>query len=157
MDAKEFNKISIKDICGQAGINRSTYYYHYYEQKEVLQDIIEDLLHKTVDVIEDTTPEELRRALFYGIYQIRKERRILKIILSSSCESEYMHAWNDRWLTTSLSSTTNAGEPMEYRVWYANCIFYVIYGVYRKWILEDCRTPEEEICRVLESAISRLC
>lgn len=38
---KEFEYITVKDICNQAGVNRSTFYLHY--------ETVEDLLRETLD------------------------------------------------------------------------------------------------------------
>lgn len=40
---KDFEKISIQDIVRRASVGRSTYYYHYFEQREVLEDIFNDV------------------------------------------------------------------------------------------------------------------
>lgn len=43
LEKKEFEYISIKEICAKAGVNRSTFYLHY--------DNTDDLLSETVDTI----------------------------------------------------------------------------------------------------------
>lgn len=158
MKTKDFNKISIKDICDQAGLSRTAYYHHYYEQNEVLHDIFNDLLTEIVDSISADTDLslDLHRSLLFGIYQIRRLKDPLKIIMTSSCESEFMHLWNERWQIQCESSILNAHENEEYRYWYANFIFFGIYSIYRKWLIENCSISEERICKVLENALQNL-
>ena len=43
MRQKNFDKIKISDICDEALINRSTFYAHYEDKYELLDDFIEDL------------------------------------------------------------------------------------------------------------------
>ncbi len=40
---KDFEKISIMDIVRRANVGRSTYYYHYFEQREILNDVFEEV------------------------------------------------------------------------------------------------------------------
>ena len=40
MQVKPFHKITIKEICEQADLNRTTFYLHYTDQTELLNDII---------------------------------------------------------------------------------------------------------------------
>ena len=43
MKQKNFDKIKISDICEEALINRSTFYAHYQDKYELLDDLVEDL------------------------------------------------------------------------------------------------------------------
>lgn len=44
MESKSFEKITITDICKNADISRGTYYLHYYELSEVLDELLDDAL-----------------------------------------------------------------------------------------------------------------
>ncbi|MEL7657993.1 MAG: TetR/AcrR family transcriptional regulator, partial [Bacillota bacterium] len=44
MEVKSFEKITITDICKKAEINRGTYYLHYYELSEVLNELLDEAL-----------------------------------------------------------------------------------------------------------------
>lgn len=50
LDEKDFEKISIQDIVRRAGVGRSTYYYHYFEQREVLSDIFNDVFARFCEI-----------------------------------------------------------------------------------------------------------
>lgn len=153
---KPFHKISIKEICEQAEINRSTYYYYYYEQHEILQEIIDELLTMITDEYFPVEKNDLRRALLCSVFQIYKNREKMKIIMSSTCETELMHAWYLKWEKQCSYYKEQIQLPEEYRDWYADFAFYGIYSIYRRWIMEDCRQAEEIICNVLENAIQNL-
>lgn len=158
MSKKEIHEISIKEICSHAEISRTSYYRYYYTQQDVLHDIFQSLLHEIVDTVEYDYGDEryLHRSLLFGICQLRRNKDTLKIILSSSCEAEFMHEWNARWQDQCRNSILNRNEHEEYRLWYADFVFFGIYSIYRKWILEDCRISEEQICKVLENALYSL-
>ena len=49
LNEKDFEKISILDIVRRAGVGRSTYYYHYFEQQEVLNDVFNDVFERFCD------------------------------------------------------------------------------------------------------------
>lgn len=44
-------KISVRELCGRAELNRSTFYAHYAEPREVLAEAEEEILTKTEDYI----------------------------------------------------------------------------------------------------------
>ena len=47
MDKKTINKITVKEICQYADINRSTFYLHYTDQYALLEEIENDTINKT--------------------------------------------------------------------------------------------------------------
>ena len=53
MRQKNFDKIKISDICDEALINRSTFYAHYEDKYELLDDFIEDLKISLLKDLED--------------------------------------------------------------------------------------------------------
>lgn len=55
LEKKDFAFISIKEICHKAGVNRSTFYLHYENTNELLEETIELLNEKFVS----SFPKEL--------------------------------------------------------------------------------------------------
>lgn len=49
MEQKNISKISISELCTEAGINRTTFYNHYGSQYEVLEEIGYDLINKIME------------------------------------------------------------------------------------------------------------
>lgn len=72
LEKKELNKITITDLCTQSGINRATFYRHYEEPKDILN--------------------EIRYSIFEDIKNIEKElskNNSLHILLEKVCEYFY--------------------------------------------------------------------
>jgi len=53
LEKKEFEYISVKDICDKAGVNRSTFYLHYQNTNDLLEETIENCINKLLDKYED--------------------------------------------------------------------------------------------------------
>ena len=51
MDEKNFERITIKELCERANVNRTTFYLHYSDQRSVLTDVKETVCKKTVAMI----------------------------------------------------------------------------------------------------------
>lgn len=52
LKTKPYSKITVTEICKQAEMNRGTFYLHYYDMDDVLNDILEDFLSDTSSVLE---------------------------------------------------------------------------------------------------------
>ncbi len=49
---KPYSKITVTEICKKAEMNRGTFYLHYYDIDDVLNDIFEDFLSDTSSVLD---------------------------------------------------------------------------------------------------------
>ena len=98
---KPFHKITITDITKVAEINRSTYYYHYYEIEEVLDKIIqvsvEDLIEimllslesqHTFTIDQDILPST--RAMFK---HIDKHKKYYTALINSDVSNRFSQAF----------------------------------------------------------------
>lgn len=52
MKKKSFSKITVTEVCRMSEINRGTFYLHYYDLEDVLDDMIEDALQDTTPLLD---------------------------------------------------------------------------------------------------------
>ncbi len=52
LKTKPYSKITVTEICKKAEINRGTFYLHYYDMDDVLNEILEDFLSDTSSVLD---------------------------------------------------------------------------------------------------------
>lgn len=52
LEKKQFSKITVTEICKLAEINRGTFYLHYYDTEDVLDDILLEMLEGTTSAID---------------------------------------------------------------------------------------------------------
>ena len=67
MKTKSIHLVSIKEICEEADVNRSTFYRHYNTQYDLYDEIIEDIANDIGGIYSDdfTTLEFLTKVLEY--------------------------------------------------------------------------------------------
>lgn len=56
MEEMPFRKISIKDICERADLNRTTFYLHYTDQETLLRDIERNVQERTITHLKNVSP-----------------------------------------------------------------------------------------------------
>ena len=54
MQAKSISKITIKEICELSDMSRFTFYLHYQDQFELLEDIEKEVLNQTFQNLKDS-------------------------------------------------------------------------------------------------------
>lgn len=55
LNKKSYTQLTVTELCRLAEINRGTFYLHYYDLEDVLDDILSELVSDTTDVIDHVT------------------------------------------------------------------------------------------------------
>ena len=72
LNKKEYDFITIKEICEKAGVNRSTFYLHYESINDLLEECVENLNKQFLTYFDEKTNE-----FFTKIQNCEKEELIL--------------------------------------------------------------------------------
>ncbi len=77
MQEKPFHKITIKEICERADLNRATFYLHYAEQKDLLDDVVREVQEKTIAYLSGFTYTGDESAVLKEYLEYIKENAVL--------------------------------------------------------------------------------
>lgn len=161
---KPFHKITVTDIVKAAHINRSTYYYHYYEIDEVLDDVIkkaiEDLVVKMIDSIRDKSTYTIDNnalpsttVMFEHIYTYRKYyETLLKSDVSHRFSRQFVTAITQFNLKLDISFNST-DEVLIDRQMYANFYAHATFGQVQFWIDHHFEYSPEYMSKQLTSFI----
>ncbi len=166
---KEFEFITVKAICKEANVHRSTFYLHY--------ETVNDLLEETMDYVNQTftsyfqnaqleeeqipslaldelyliTPEYLTPWLRF----IKENKRLFQTFLKRSDTLRIAAAYErifQRFISPILTRFAVDTADQEYVF-----LFYVegIIAIVKKWIREGCVRPIDEIVAIITQCIQR--
>lgn len=168
LEKKDFSYITVKEICEVAQVNRSTFYLHYENTSDLLNETLEYINEKflssfkintsqimnkikagTLDELIFITPEYLNPYLNYI-----KENKRLFILVSKypelfhsqvKYENMYLHIFEPIFERFSL-------EKHERKYMLA---FYIhgIMGIVMEWLKEDCVTEVEIVSNMISKLI----
>lgn len=92
LETNRFDKITIKDICDEALIGRSTFYNHYVDKYELLDKMIDEMANKFQDLINSRNKKINDDSFLVYLYQelfvCRQEFLILLDIKSATGDLE---------------------------------------------------------------------
>ncbi|WNS46077.1 TetR/AcrR family transcriptional regulator [Paenibacillus sp. MMS20-IR301] len=149
----QMNKISIRELCQVAGINRTTFYNHYGSQHDVLNEIAETYIQSTsFTVINDLAAGKNIDECLTGILQYMKDNlEFSKLVLDLEHYDLISH------ITSSLPQFDHmvmkhlpGNLDLEEKKAIASYVQYGTVRLLREWILSDClKSPEEEAKLIL--------
>jgi AcrR family transcriptional regulator len=161
LDQKDISKITVKEICEEADINRATFYAHYRDPYDLLHKIEDELLENvtarltgyTSDVGEVSTIDMVERIFEY----IRENVQLCKLLLSDRGElyfqKKIMMLIYNRNIDEQVTRGVITSEDAEYIYSYTitGCV-----GVIQKWLDGDMKKSNRSLAELLVRLSMRL-
>ena len=151
METKKFDKITITDIIQLAHVSRTTYYYHYYTQRDILDEIINYLVKQIfssqeIDSLSRHSLEKLSQCLLDSIYE---NRSAIKALLSSDVADVFKSKYHDHLESFSANLIIKLPIGIEQHHTYFDYFFSGHYQMITDWVLDDCKIPTKEYVQTL--------
>ncbi|NMM63034.1 TetR/AcrR family transcriptional regulator [Clostridium sp. P21] len=153
LKTRNINKISIRELCQIAGINRTTFYNHYGSQYDVLNEIAEMYIQSTsFTVINDIAAgKNIHECLTRVLQYMKDNLEFAKLILDLDNYDLITH------ITISLPQFDHMvikhlpkNLDLEVKKAIASYVQYGTVRLLKEWILSDClKSPEEEANLIL--------
>ena len=164
LEKKDFEYISIKEICKVAGVNRSTFYLHYENTTDLLKETTKYILDSfltyfTVDKqsiviqyqnceLKDLvfiTPEYLTPYLTY----IKENQKVFKTAIKHLGTMDFGTVYNKMFKFIFNPVLDRFSFPEEDREYVLKFYLTGITAVVMEWLKNDCKDSIEEISRII--------
>ena len=169
VDRKDFEFISVKEICVEAGVNRSTFYLHYDNPNDLLtetmEEVYKDFLARFEEAGKGISSPDLESAgqaeLFLMTPQyldpyldfVKENRKLFKIMNHKSglVGTEKTYA---RWFTEIFAPILSRFGVPEFEQPYI-MTFYLkgLIGVIEEWVDHDCDLSNADVMEILKKCI----
>lgn len=151
MREKSIHEISIKDICGGADINRSTFYRHYNTQYELYDDILEDITGDIGEIYFRCAGEDYTTQLFLAevLRYIENNRDTFLVILGGHSNISMGETFNR--FTNRFIDLENASEL---RVYIIQFIAAGMTSFIWTWLNKETRRNADDVALVISSVMT---
>lgn len=156
LEKKRINHISVKELCIESGINRSTFYAHYGEPRDVLTDIVKDHLAEISTIISNDnglSPKERLLKMCEFLYSNIKLEQIFYFNRSDEDIVKFCSEINFALLIPEQYIYSKVFEDKNNESYALVFINYGIYHVLRKWLMTDAQKTPKEIAELIGKII----
>ena len=134
LDEKEFERISVSQICKEAGVHRSTFYSYYDNQ---------------IDLLEDAH-------LVPYLTFVKDHQKIYRIYLSHEHDFQHKDRFDSLVATIFTPQFHAHGVTDPIRIAYMVSFFMAgISQIISRWLRNDCAEPIEEIVDIIQTCIPK--
>ena len=152
MKEKSVKHITVKELCDKADINRGTFYLHYTDVFDMLEQIEDDMFRELdeflvpIDKQEDVLNEELFREVFIFV---KNNNEFCQVMLSDRGEIaftkkliKFLHS-----KFTNHFGDTNAAEH------YFSFMVFGVLGIIESWLNNGMKETAEEMAEICSNII----
>lgn len=161
---KEFAYITVKEICSRAGVNRSTFYLHYENTADLLEEAVA-MLHTRfregtnweLSITESTPLGELflvtDRWLMPYLEFVRENQHIYKAIHSQMEVFGGERTYKQFFKTVFSPILSRYGVEKERHEYIMEFYRYGLAAVLMKWVDSDCRESIEYVAGIIKQCV----
>lgn len=145
---ENIHKISIRELCELADINRSTFYKHYGSQYDLLREMENEIIDQ-IKLAVESTPAGGDTPLLSLLKYALKNREIILVLVSSNVDKDFPR---EIFSLSILREAVQKQVPNLSTAEYDYLYEYVIYGAYQtliRWLTKEQRETPEEIAAIL--------
>lgn len=154
LQEKSFNKITVRDICEKAQVNRSTFYTHYLDMIDLLEKTQMSFQKKMTEVFVNTSANQTyfseKKYLEMSLEKIKEDKLFYQV---------YFHGLGNRYMNWGVDvlvekkfipelSLQDESEKENFRVRFEFFKAGMFSGI-TYWLDHDCQMPVKEICDIL--------
>lgn len=170
LEKKELAYITVKEICENAGVNRSTFYLHYETIDDLLNECGQHIVNEFVISMRSNTAEFLEKLperpleelylitpqyLTPYLTFIKENRRIFRVAIEKASVLGMDNAYTDlsrHVLTPILDRFLVPSADRRYLM-----AFYIhgLTAIIEEWLKDDCAEPIEHIVSVMQRCVTK--
>lgn len=147
------NKVSVRELCDRAELNRSTFYAHYQEPNDLLIEIETELLDATEEHLKKIGAENdigAHKYILSFLQYIRQNDKPFRALLIDSTDPEFRSRFMQQSIIQFVDNL-RIELPKELEQYIFSYILNGSTGIIIQWIRSDYAADENEIVNLLFS------
>jgi AcrR family transcriptional regulator len=163
LEKKDIDFISITEITQKAGVNRSTFYLHYDNIYELLEETLENLNKEFIASFPEKNPHEANSSsdaflitekyLTPYLNFCKKNKRILKLIHQKPHIFQSERVYRKMYDRIFYPAVAQFIEDETQRIYNLEFFTQGVVGIVRKWIELDCETEIDDLIKIIKDCV----
>ncbi len=157
LTGKDVDQITIKELCTEAGINRSTFYTHYGTVRDVMTDIENDIMSQ-ISTICHRYDLSLKNRMIKICEYLHQNRETELILFRNCTDSHLVGVFRnmDQDLQQMRYDASGLSLSPDEKILMSAFINFGIFYLIKTWLIEDIQKSPEEITDIIFDRILRI-
>lgn len=162
---KDFGFITVKELCGKAGVNRSTFYLHYESMNDLLKESVDMINKRFYDKYSGISYRDIKNAdkkesflitpqyLSPYLSFIKENKKIFRLICEKPDLFETSETFGRMYAGIFQPILEKYAVKKESQSYVFAYYFGGLTAIIMNWIKEDCKMAEEELVSLITSLL----
>lgn len=158
--SKKLHEITIKDLCSEAKINRSTFYAHYQSISDLINQLELEALDDLMLIFKKSAynPMYFASEIYVDVFKLAKENReLFELVLIENADPNFLekvYRLGEGVFTKIYEPTFSTKEKKHLQYYYISVLNSFV-GILRKWLQNGLRESIEDISEIAKKIITR--
>ena len=165
LQKKEYEFITIKEVCQKAGVNRSTFYLHYESMDDLLKESIKMINKRFYDAFgklpfPDVAKLDKKQCVFVTaeyltpyLTFIKDNKEVFRLRCDKSALFESQKTFDSMYKKLFQPVLDKFGVPKSEQAYLFSYYFGGTLRVVMKWLENECEKPVDEVVKIIEKCI----
>lgn len=169
LEEKDYEYITVKEVCDKAGVNRSTFYLHYESMADLLEESIQFVLKNfylhmqsakaefCIDSISNLSLDDLYliklKYLIPYLQYIQENKRIFHILLQNIKVFKWDNTFDFMFQKIFSPILERYEQPENVRPYLVSFYIKGLMGIITLWLQNDCKESVEEIAEIIQKCV----
>lgn len=163
LEKKDLEFITITEITKKAGVNRSTFYLHYDNIYELLEETIENLNKQFISSFDLKAPITnaskkdafliTDKYLIPYLNFVKQNKKVLKLIHQKPQLFQTKNAYKQMYDKIFYPAISCFIQEENQRIYYLEFFTGGVAAIVHKWLQNDCVTEIEEVLKIIKNCV----
>lgn len=156
LEKKGIEKVTVREICSKAKINRTTFYKYYDNPYDLMEKLEKEVLDELVEKIKENKTTNFIDTLRITLTGIKENEATYKLVFKTCDDGEFRNRLFSLCYDENIKTIDEIfkDDTEEEKEWIYNFIAEGCNGVLKKWFSSGMEAPVEEvvqfICRLVD-------
>ena len=163
LEKKDIEFITVTEITRKAGVNRSTFYLHYENIYELLEETIENLNKEFLNAFAVQTPPEIKSKeeaflitdeyLTSYLLFVKRNKRVLQLIHAKPRLFQTQKTYQRMYESVFYPAISQFIKGEKERIYYLEFFTGGVSAIIHKWLALDCVMEIEELISIIKNCV----
>lgn len=168
LEEKDFEYITVKEICKKAGVNRSTFYLHYETVADLLSESVEYINKHFLDYMKINSIDFASKLHYYPLEElnlitpqyltpylsyIKEHKSIFRTTVKNAgvLNLDKSYSAMFKYIITPIMDRFKI--PQERRNYIMSFYISGLMAIISEWLKDDCKDSIEEVIKIIEDCV----
>lgn len=159
MEETEFKKITVKKICEEAHVNRSTFYAHFIDIYDMLDKMEATLRKELLSTYQHPSDESYifsKHSFLIFLDHIKKHKYFYRINLQTRKNFPLKQGYEDLWKLIENRCKAGGIDDKEEILYYLINFQAGLTITLKHWVDTDCKASKEKIAEIIRNGIPNI-